>query len=242
MVAEVDDEVVAAHPEDGDAAGRSEAVGVDVLAAEGEDRLADRARRRSRAPAECRRRPGRVAPGPGGLASATSITSATSVNASVRRPASGEPGEGIECRAGSPRRGGARRCVRCRPYSSAQPRLAELPPETTDSARPAAASTSVDELGQLVHLGLVGHDAVLAGQVGADAGQGQSGQAGDVDEPAARGRPASTPSRRSPSSTMSTTRVRRAPAAPRPGTRASSTDGSRCSGWSTRDARRRRPG
>ena len=43
VVAHVDDEVVAAHPEDGDPGRRHQAVGVDVLPTEREDRLADAA-------------------------------------------------------------------------------------------------------------------------------------------------------------------------------------------------------
>ena len=56
-VAEVDDEVVAAHPEHRDAGRGREAVGVDVLAAEGHDRLVAEPARPA-TPAARRRRPG----------------------------------------------------------------------------------------------------------------------------------------------------------------------------------------
>ena len=110
------------------------------------------------------------------------------------------------CRAGSTRRGAARRPGRRRRCRSAQPRLAELPPDTTAAStrrppRPRSASASSSSM-----FALVGDDAALAGEVGADARPAsRPRQLGDPLRERRRASAGGTPSRRSPSSTISTT-------------------------------------
>ena len=162
-----------------------------------EPRAGDRAARR--------RRPGRARPRVGRAWSVDLDELGDQGDGVGAQPGDRQPGEGIQAeedRLAEPQLVDAARVRRC---ASAQPRLAELPPETTDE-RDARGRLDVGrEPGELVHLGLVGHDAVLAGQVGARRRPG-SGRAGRRRTgPAATRSPGSTPSRRSPSSTMSTT-------------------------------------
>ena len=172
MVADVEHQVVAAHPEDRDALRAAEAVGVDVLAAEGEDRLADGAGAGARPAASPNAACAAVAPRLGRLVGDLDDL--------------GDQGEGVGVQAGDRRavqRLGAEQDGLAEPEvvdpadvggaSAPSRRLAELPPETTSSAMPCGASTCSTSAAELAHVRVVGHDAVLAGQVGAEADQPQ---------------------------------------------------------------------
>ena len=133
----------------------------------------------------------------------TSMSSATRTTASVRRPTRGSRESGsVPSRIDSPRRSSSTRPTSS--VCSAQPRLAELPPETTDSVVPTADSTSVASRASSCMLDWSGTTPLWQARL---VPMPASVRAGSLATRRPRAtRPAgSTPSRRSPSSTMSTT-------------------------------------